>query len=155
MIQDPDSRRGDPREQNELRERLTRLIDSADELCGGDEQRREVLVERGESHGLRRPIAERAHDLAVEERLPPAYGVAVAAAGVSVQPLQQQGPDAEETNSGEPEWVDPPPPPDEAALERRLRQTFRRIRSFLAHAATPAEAFRAFADEPDIEPFDY
>lgn len=143
-----------PREQD-LRERLGRLIAAADDLCGDDEQRRDVLVERAETRGVPRGLAERVYDLAVEERLPPAYGLAVAAAGVSVQPFESGASGAGETNSGEPDWVDPPPPPAEAALERRLRQTFRRVRSFVADTTTPGDAFRAFADEPDVEPFDY
>lgn len=138
-----------------LEDRLSHLIETADELCAGDERRRDVLLERGEAQGLRRGIAERAYDLAVEERLPPAYGIAVTAAGVSVQPLEGERSEVAEVNSGEPDWVDEPPPPAEAELERRLRQTFRRVRASLEDASTPRQAFTGFAREPDLEPFDY
>jgi hypothetical protein len=142
-------------ESDRLEDRLARLIETADDMCGGDEQRREPLVERAESRGVGRPLAERAYDLAVEERLPPAYGMAVAAAGVSVQPLDSPRPEVGAVESGEPDWVDEPPPPHDADVERRLRQTFRRVRSHLEETGTPRDAFAAFAREPDLESFDY
>jgi hypothetical protein len=138
-----------------LDERLSRLIETADELCGDGELRREPLVERAEAQGLDRGLAERVYDLAMETKLPPAYGMAITAAGVSVQPLDSPRPDVGETISGEPAWVDTPPEPGEADLERRLRQTFRRLRSFVDDAPSPHAAFTAFAREPDLESFDY
>ncbi len=48
-----------------------------------------------------------------------------------------------------------PPSRDAAERERRLRQTFRRLRSKVDEADDPAAAFRAFVDEPDLEAFDY
>jgi hypothetical protein len=138
-----------------LAERLDRMIDTADQLCGDGELRREPLVERAEAQGVDRGLAERAYDLAMEEKLPPAYGMAITAAGVSVQPLESPRPDVGETSSGEPSWVDTPPAPDEADLERRLRQTFRRLRSFVDAAPSPQSAFSAFAREPDLERYDY
>jgi hypothetical protein len=138
-----------------LVERLGRMIETADELCGDGELRREPLVERAEAQGVDRGLAERAYDLAMEEKLPPAYGMAITAAGVSVQPLESPRPDVGETSSGEPSWVDKPPAPGEADLERRLRQTFRRLRSFVDDAPSPQAAFSAFAREPDLERYDY
>jgi hypothetical protein len=138
-----------------LEDRLARLIDTADAMCADNEMRREPLVERAEARGVERPVAERAYDLAMEERLPPAYGLAVTAAGVSVQPLDSPRPEVGTTASGEPAWVDTPPAAGEADIERRLRQTFRRVRSHLEEAPTPREAFSAFAREPDLESFDY
>jgi hypothetical protein len=138
-----------------LDDRLGRMIETADELCGDGELRREPLVERAEAQGVDRGLAERAYDLAMEERLPPAYGMAITAAGVSVQPLESPRPDVGEMNPGEPAWVDTPPAPGEADLERRLRQTFRRLRSFVDDAPSPHAAFTAFAREPDLESYDY
>lgn len=135
--------------------RLSRLIESADEICAGDEHRREPLVERGEAHGLSRATAERAYDIAVEEELPPALGIAVMAAGISVQPMDSPPPDVRATEPAQPEWVDRPPSDQDADYERRMRQTFRRVRSFLTDAPTPREAFAALAHEPDLETFDY
>jgi hypothetical protein len=135
--------------------RLERVPDLADFICGDDEHRREPLIERGEARGLARAKAERAYDLAVEERLPPGCGVAVAAAGVSVQPLESAPPDVGTASPGEPAWVDPPPPDREAAAERRLRQTLRRVRSHLEATGSPGAALRALAAEADLERFDY
>jgi hypothetical protein len=145
----------DPYDDDRLDLRLARLVAMAGDVSGDDEQRREPLVERGEERGVSRGLAERAYDLAVEEHLPPAYGIAVVAAGVSVQPLDSPRPDVGATAGGEPDWVDPPPPAREADLERRLRQTFRRLRSHLEDAPTPRAALEGFAREPDLEPFDY
>jgi hypothetical protein len=138
-----------------IRDRINRLLASANALCAGDEQRRDSLVARAEAHGVSRPLAERVYDLAQEEHLPPAYGIAVAAAGISVRPLEANRVDVAETESREPDWVDAPPPADAALVERRLRQTFRRMRSHLAEDRTPAEALSAFGGEPDLEAFDY
>jgi hypothetical protein len=135
--------------------RLDELLESSDELCAGDEQRREPLIERARSRGLDRELAERAYDLAVDEGLPPAYGIAIAAAGISVQPLESPPPDVQAAEPTEPGWVDRPPPAKEAAREWRLRQTFRRVRSFLPDSATPRDTFAALASEPDLEPYDY
>jgi hypothetical protein len=146
---------GSDAEPDRLAARLARLVETADALCANDEQRREPLVERAESHGLERGLAERAYDLALEEGLPPAFAIAVTAAGVSVQPLESPRPEVGTTTSGEPDWVDMPPPPHQADVERRLRQTFRRVRSRLEEATTPRDVLAAFAREPDLESFDY
>jgi hypothetical protein len=147
-----DVRAGDP---DGLETRLDRLTETADELCSRDEHRREPLVEWGEERGLRRELAEHAYDIAHEEQLPPAYGVAVAAAGISVAALESPAPDVGATEAGQPEWVDRPPGPRAAEVERRLRQTLRRLRSLLPASSTPADAIAALAREPDLEPFDY
>jgi hypothetical protein len=145
-------RAGDP---DGLEWRLDRLIETAGALCSDDEHRREPLVERGEDRGLSRELAEQAYDIAQEEQIPPAYGVAVVAAGISVATLESPAADVGATEAGEPEWVDRPPEPRDAEVERRLRQTFRRLRSLLTAAASPNDAFAALAREPDLEPFDY
>jgi hypothetical protein len=138
-----------------IRDRITRLLGSAEAPCAREKQRRGSLVARAEAHGVSRPLAERVYDLAQEEHLPPAYGIAVVAAGISVRPLEGDRVDVAEANSGEPDWVDTPPPPDDARVERRLRQTFRRMRSHLAEDRTPAEALSGFGGEADLEAFDY
>lgn len=144
-----------PSRNQSLDERLAGLMETADPLCADDEQRREPLMERAESLGLPRELAERAYDLAIQEEVPPAYGIAVAAAGVSVQPLDSPAPDVQAVEETEPEWVDQPPGAKAAETERRMRQTFRRVRSFLADAPTPRDAFSALSREPDLEAFDY
>lgn len=137
-----------------LERRLARLIAVSDDLAEEREQRREAIVEGAERDGLDRRTAEQAYDIAVEEKLPPAAGLALVRLGISVMPTNG-GPDVETSEPAEPEWIDEPPDPEEAARERRLRETFRRLRSFMDEAPHPREATSAFAREPDLEVFDY
>lgn len=137
-----------------LERRLARLIAVSDDLAVEREQRREVIVEGAERDGLDRRTAEEAYDIAVEESLPPAAGLALVRLGISVMP-SNGGADVETSEPAEPEWIDEPPGPEEAARERRLRETFRRLRSFMDEAPHPRQATSAFAREPDLEIFDY
>jgi hypothetical protein len=124
-------------------------------MGGGEEHRREALMERAEDRGVDRATAEQAYDIALEESLEPAYGIAVVLEGLSVRLLDGPRPGVNATEPNEPEWVDRPPSADAAELERRLRQTFRRLRAKAEETGGPAEALRAFAAEPDLEPYDY
>lgn len=137
-----------------LERRLARFISEAEDLGTGREHRREALVERAESGGVGRGDAEQAYDVALEEGLEPAYGLALVREGISVQSLGG-GPDAEATEAVEPEWIDRPPSTEQAVRERRLRETFRRLRSFLETEPGPRQALARFAREPDLEAFDY
>ena len=145
------SRRG---EKTRIEKRLDRLIAEADTLGAGREHRREALVERAEARGVGRPEAERAYDLALEEGLEPAWALALVGAGISVQMLGD-GPPAEAAEAVEPEWIDRPPSAEEASRERRLRETFRRLRSFMDDAGGPRDALTRFAREPDLEAYDF
>lgn len=138
-----------------LDRRLERVLDTVMALGGSDEHRREQLVEEAEDRGLDRPLGEQVYDLAREERLNPAYALALVLEGVSVRPLPGPRPDVETAEPNEPEWVDAPPEPAEARLELRLRQTFRRFRSHLDARSEPRGALDAMARDPDLEPFDY
>lgn len=137
-----------------LERRLARLITEAENLGAGREHRREALIERAESRGLGRGEAELAYDLAIEEGLEPAYALAVVGQGISVQSFG--GPEGVETSEAvEPDWIDRPPSAEEARRERRLRETFRRLRAFLDEEPTPRDAISRFAREPDLETYDY
>lgn len=138
----------------DIERRLARLMADAGDLEGGREHRREALLERAESRGLGRGEAEKAYDLALEEGLEPAYALAVVVEGISVRNFGGgASPDA--TESVEPEWIDRPPSREDATQERRLRETFRRLRSFVDREESPQEALRQFAREPDLEAYDY
>lgn len=139
----------------EAERRHQALEASADALGGPEEQRRDVLMERAEARGLGRPAAEQAYDIAREEKLQPAYGVAVVMEGISVRLLEGPRPDVESAEPNEPEWVDAPPDRDEAERERRIRQTFRRLRSRIQEAESPAAGLRAFAHETDLESYEF
>lgn len=134
---------------------IERLIDTVEALGGRDEHRRDMLVEGAEERGLDRPVAEQAYDIAREEGLDPAYGLALVLERLSVQPLASPRPEVETSEPNEPEWVDAPPEPKLAERERRLRQTFRRFRAHLEAAGAPGPATRGLAREPDLELYDY
>lgn len=144
-----------PGKERGLDARREALQQAAEELGGGREHRREKLMERAEDRGLDRAAAEQAYDIAVEESLEPAFGMALVLEGLSVRLLDGARPDVESTEPNEPEWVDTPPPADQAERERRLRQTFRRLRSHMEQSDSPGDALRAFAREPDLEPHDF
>lgn len=141
-------------ENHGLERRLARLMTDAETIGAGREHRREALLERAESRGIARPDAEQAYDVAVEEGLEPAYALALVGQGIAVRNFG--GTTAVETTEAvEPDWIDRPPSASEASRERRLRETFRRLRSFLDSEDTPREAIARFAREPDLEPYDY
>lgn len=135
----------------DVAQRVDGLLETVEKLGGADEQRRELVLEQAEERGLDRAVGEQAYDIAREENLLPAYGLALALHEVSVQPFDASSTQVETSEPNEPEWVDAPPPPEQADRERRLRQTFRRLRSHLEQAADPAEAVRAFGQEPDLQ----
>ena len=137
-----------------LERRLARLITRADDLGAGREHRREALIERAEARGLGRGTAEQTYDLALEEGVEPAYALAVVGEGISVQTFGG-GAAVEASESVEPEWIDRPPTPEDAGRERRLRETLRRLRSFLDIEPTPRDALTRFAREPDLEAYDF
>lgn len=137
-----------------IERRLARLITKADDLGAGREHRREALVERAEAQGLGRGAAEQAYDLALEEGVEPAYALAVIGEGISVR-IFSGGASVEAAESVEPEWIDRPPAPEDAGRERRLRETFRRLRSILELEPTPRDALTRFAREPDLEAYDF
>lgn len=138
-----------------VEDRMGRLPSTVEALGGPEEHRRDSLVEAAEARGLDRPDAEQAYDIAREVGLDPAYGVAVVLEGLSVRPLSSPRPDVDTSEPAEPEWVDAPPDPGMAERERRLRQTFRRLRSHLGGGRGLAEALETFARDPDLEAYDY
>lgn len=137
-----------------IEQRLARLVSDASELGAGREHRREALVERAEARGIDRSAAEQAYDLALEEGLEPAYGLAVVGEGIGVRNLGSPAA-AEASEAVEPEWIDRPPSEEAAVRERRLRETFRRLRSFLDEEPDARAALTRFAQEPDLELYDY
>jgi len=149
------SRGGGGAAEGGIERRLARLIGDAERLAADGEQRREPLIERAESRGLSRSEAERAYDLAVEEGLKPALGLALVVEGISVRQLGGGRPAAPASEPVEPEWIDEPPSPPQADRERRLRDTFRRLRAFVDSESDPRRAISSFAHEPDLETYDY
>ena len=143
------------RHRDSVAARIRRLVDTAAALGGEDELRRDDLVERAEAKGLDRPTAEQAYDIAREVALKPAWGLAAVLEGISVRLLPGPRPDVGSSEPNEPEWLDAPPDPALAERERRLRQTFRRLRARFEESAGADAVVDALCDEPDLEAYDY
>jgi hypothetical protein len=129
------------------------LLQRADELenMAGRQRRRIELVERAvDEEGVERELAEEAYDLAREEGLEPAFGLELVRCGVAVCEPPDSDLGTTAAVKGHPEWLEPPVPRAEATRERRLRMSFRRLRSLLEERDTPEEALVAFATEPDV-----
>jgi len=120
------------------------------------ERRHEQLVEWAESElGLDRSYAEQVYALAQEERLEPVLAFELVRAGVGVRELEQPEQDMDEEASQQtpPDWVaEDAVELDDVALERRLRASFRRLRSHLESSDTPVEAVEAFLADADVGP---
>jgi hypothetical protein len=104
-----------------------------------------------------RTVLERAYDLAREAGLDPALALELVGCGVSVVELDPEPTVAEEAHSSNPpDWVAPPAAPvDVLVLERRLRLTFRRLRTLLEREDDLNAAIEKFAREPDVRAYDF
>jgi hypothetical protein len=124
-------------------------------------RRREELVEDAVAGmGLSRAEAEEVYDIAAEEGLDPAFAFELVRCGVAVYEPGGAGPvtaPGESSMRAPPEWLAGPaaPPADVARRERRLRTTFRRLRSLLERYPTPEQALEAFAEEEDVGEYEY
>lgn len=118
-------------------------------------RRREELVERAETElGWARREAERVYDTAREEGLDPALAVELVRSGVAVcEPEPDDNAAMEGTvEPGPPDWLTPPTAlPADPLRERRMRESFRRVRSLLAESAGASEALCSFAAAEDVE----
>lgn len=131
------------------------LIESVAALTGAvAERRHEELMEWAEEElGLDRGYAEQVYALAEEEELEPIYALLLIRCGVGVRELEPPEQDGDELASQQtpPEWVETEGVElDDVALERRLRASFRRLRSSLEQSESAAAAVRAFLDEADV-----
>jgi hypothetical protein len=133
------------------REQLIRDMAS---LTGAPHERRhEALMEWAETDlGLSREYAEQIYALAEEEDLEPVHAFQLVRSGIGVRELEEPEQDMDEAvQQAPPEWV-----AEDAVelanviLERRLRQSFRRLRSHLEESASPTEAITEFLREPDV-----
>jgi hypothetical protein len=136
------------------------LADADHELDDeGIGRRRIDLVREAVEMGMSDELAGMLHDVAVEERLDPALGLALVRSGLGVVvPAEgvDNAPDATTTDRYRPEWLEPPVPPDALLRERTLRVSFRRLRGLLErHPGDAHGALRAFAQEPDAGPVGY
>ena len=143
--------RGTERSEANAREQLTRAVSS---LTGAPHERRhEALMEWAESElELDREYAEQIYALAEEEDLEPVYAFHLVHSGLGVRELEAPDQDMEETvQQRPPEWVaEDAVELEDVVLERRLRASFRRLRSHLEQSATASDAITRFLAEPDV-----
>jgi hypothetical protein len=131
------------------------LLDGVERAAAaGVERRHEALLERAEAElGLMRSYAEEVYGLAEEEGLEPSYAFLLVQCGVGVRELEEpkSDPEGDAVQQAPPEWVGRGNVKlADVEVERRLRATFRRLRSHLERAASPRQAVEAFLAEPDV-----
>ncbi|MBA2571710.1 MAG: hypothetical protein H0V06_01595 [Gemmatimonadetes bacterium] len=136
------------------------LLEHAEEVLSKaeHERRRIEIMNDAAAAGMPPELAEMLYDIAREERLDPALGFELVHSGLGVAaPLDgvSNAPVQPTTDKYAPEWLGAPIGADELLRERTLRLSFRRLRGLLEKYDDPAEAFRAFAREPDVEPVGY
>lgn len=126
----------------------------ADQRAAHHRRRIELVEDAVRSAGVERELAEEVYDIAREEGVEPAFAFELVRCGVAVCGPEEM-PEAEAISTGRPPWLEPPVPGEEAARERRLRNSFRRLRGLLERHGSPEEALVEFAREPDVEECDY
>lgn len=139
---------------------------TGDGLLGDDDdgdaavraRRRMDVVGEAEADGMSPELAEMMYDVAVEERLDPALACELVCSGMGVAPPAGGLDNAAEQPGSDkyyPTWLLPANPTDDVLRERMLRLSFRRLRALLEACADPADAFRAYAREPDVGIFGF
>lgn len=144
-----------------MNERIQTLLERVAQLehAPPTSRRREDLIARAVDAGHLHEYANQMYDVAAEEGVDPAIAFEIVLSGVGVRELAPPNNDSWEETQVEapPVWLtdNHPPPPDDAARERRIRASFRRLRSLTESSATPQEALRTFVSEPDVGEVDY
>lgn len=122
------------------------------------DSRRSSILEEAAADGMPAELAELLYDIALEEGLDPAIGYELVRTGLGVAPppegLSTTG-DAPAVDKYLPPWMFPATPPDLVLRERMLRVSFRRLRSRLEAEEDVEQAFRDFANEPDVGHYGY
>lgn len=136
------------------------IIEHAEEVLSKaeHERRRVEIMNDAAAAGMSPELAEMLYDIAREERLDPGLGFELVRAGLGVAPPAggvSNAPVQPTTDKYTPEWLGAAIGPDELLRERTLRLSFRRLRGLLETYEDPAEAFRAFARESDVEHVGY
>jgi hypothetical protein len=131
----------------------------ADGSEGEGIRRRADLMEDAREAGMSPELADMMYDIAVEEGLDPALAFELVRSGLGVAPPEEgidNAPSQPTTDKYTPGWLMQPPSPTDTMLrERMLRLSFRRVRGLLETHPEPADAFRAFAREPDVGAYGY
>ena len=123
---------------------------------GAVSRRRDDLVQRAVDAGIPRESADQVYDVANEENVDPAAAMEIVIAGIGVRDLTEPAREAWEESQVEapPAWVAEPDPVD-AARERHVRNSLRRLRSIMEHTPSSREALNEFVRQADVGPVDY
>jgi hypothetical protein len=116
-------------------------------------RRRMDVVAEAQAEGMSPELAEMMYDVAREEGLDPALAHELVRSGLGVAPPPGGVTNAAEQPASDkyyPTWLLPASATDDILRERMLRLSFRRLRGKLEAFNDPAEAFRAYAREPDV-----
>jgi hypothetical protein len=127
---------------------------SRDEL---DTRRSSILAEAAE-RGVPLDLVELLYDIAWEEGLDPAIAYELVLTGLGVAPPAEGITTTSAAPASDkylPPWMFPATPPDQLLRERMLRVSFRRLRALLEEYEEVDEAFRRFANLPDVGHYGY
>lgn len=116
------------------------------------------IVDDAERDGMPQDLAERLYEVAREEGIDPALAYELVRCGLGVGPPPggvSNAPEQPVADKYLPEWMFPPTPTDTLLRERMLRLSLRRLRRLLEEHQEVERAFRAFADEPDVDVHGY
>lgn len=131
----------------------------AEGLSAGElDSRRTAIICEAEEDGMSSDLAALLYDIAWEEGLDPAIAYELVRTGLGVAPPEggiSNDPDAPAVDRYLPAWMFPPTDPETLLRERMLRMSFRRLRSLLEAEPDPEDAFRRFANEPDVGHYGY
>lgn len=117
------------------------------------ERRRSEILADADAANMPRDLAEFLYDVAREEGLDPALAFELVRSGLGICPPLDgvsNTTTAPATDKYLPPWMFPAVPPDHMMRERTLHLSFRRLRSLLEQHHDVDEAFRHFANEPDV-----
>jgi hypothetical protein len=121
-------------------------------------QRRSEIVADAQTASMPTELAELLYEIAEEEGLDPGLAFDLVRSGLGVAPPEggvSNAPEEPMVDRYLPEWFFPALAPDDLLRERMLRMSIRRIRSLLERYENVEDAFRAFADEPDVGYYGY
>jgi hypothetical protein len=138
-----------------MRDAVERLLERVAELSISPvaTRRHDELVAAVLEAGHTREYADLMYEIATEVGVDPALAFAVVISGIGVRELADSPADQWEETQVEapPLWVNAEVlHPDQAARERQIRTTFRRLRRTLDSSPTADAALRAFVREPDV-----
>jgi hypothetical protein len=131
-------------------------------LTGGfpaePDSRRAAILEDARADGVPLDLAELLCDVAWEEGIDPGVAYEIVRTGLGVAPPEGGVSTSESAPAVDkylPPWMFPATAPDALLRERMLRVSLRRLRGFLEAEPDADEAFRRFANEPDVGHYGY